>query len=122
MAEKSKINIQVEEGEAEIEVDPEFVSQRLEEHSLVRDLSDIPILNDAEVLKHLEVRYKENLIHCYCGPTLIVTNPYKAVPHEGSPELRNKIMNCLNTDKLKNAPPNIMTLSATAFNYMFKMD
>lgn len=60
--------------------------ERLEEHGLVEDLAAIPVLNDAELLKHLEIRYKKDLIHCFCGPTLVVINPYKRVDHEESKE------------------------------------
>lgn len=56
----------------------------MEEHKLVNDLAAIPCLNDAELLKHLEVRYNQDYIHCFCGPTLVVINPYKKVDHEES--------------------------------------
>ena len=36
--------------------------ERLEKHQVVEDLADIPVLNDAELLKHLEVRYNKDLI------------------------------------------------------------
>ena len=61
----------------------------------MEDLADIPELNDAELLKHLEIRYKQNLIHCFCGPTLIVINPYKLVKHEESEEKYTLIYNHL---------------------------
>lgn len=79
------------QGDAESEVRADRIHKRLDDHGIIDDLSDIPVLNDAELLKHLEVRYNNNLIHCFCGPTLIVINPYKKIDHEESHEKYNLI-------------------------------
>lgn len=42
---------------------------------------NMDIINDPELLVNIEIRYKHNLIFTYVGPTLLVTNPFKAVPH-----------------------------------------
>lgn len=80
------MKVKMKDSENEKEVPGHLVHERLPEHKLVKDLADIPVLNDAELLKHLEIRYQKNLIHCFCGPTLIVVNPYKRVDHEESEE------------------------------------
>lgn len=52
------LKIKKANSEAEENANPQFVFERLEEHKLVEDLAAIPSLNDAELLKHLEIRYK----------------------------------------------------------------
>ena len=94
------------------------IHEREETHGIVNDLADIPTLNDAELMKHLEVRYRNNLIHCYCGPTLIVINPYKKIEHEESEDTRNSVLKCLMEKGLKDAPPHVWTVSATSWDYM----
>lgn len=37
---------------------------------------NMEIINDAELLKNIDVRYKKNLIFTYVGPTLLVVNPF----------------------------------------------
>ena len=44
-------------SDEEEDAKPEFVLERSELHKLINDLASIPLLNDAELLKHLEVRY-----------------------------------------------------------------
>lgn len=41
---------------------------------------DMEIINDAELLVNLSKRYTKNLIFTYVGPTLLVVNPFKAIP------------------------------------------
>jgi myosin-5 len=94
------------------------IHEREEKHAIVNDLADIPTLNDAELLKHLEIRYRNNLIHCYCGPTLIVINPYKKIEHEESEDTRNAILKCLMEKRLKDTSPHVWTVSAIAWDYM----
>ncbi len=40
------------------------------------DMVNMEIINDAELLKNIDVRYKKNLIFTYVGPTLLVVNPF----------------------------------------------
>lgn len=94
------------------------VHEREEKHAIVNDLADIPTLNDAELLKHLETRYKNNLIHCYCGPTLIVINPYKKIEREESDDTRNAILKCLMEKRMKDSFPHVWTISAQSWDYM----
>jgi myosin-5 len=85
------------------------------EPSLVSDLTEIPILNDAELLIHFQLLYQNNEIYCYCGPSLIAINPYKKVAHTVSPETIALIKSKLAKKTLDQAPPHVWTVSAQAF-------
>lgn len=92
--------------------------QRNLEPTLVNDLTEIPILNDAELLTHFHLLYQNNEIYCYCGPSLIAINPYKNVAHTTSAETMNLIKSKLRKRALGEAPPHVWTVSAQAFNNM----
>jgi myosin heavy subunit/alpha-tubulin suppressor-like RCC1 family protein len=92
--------------------------QRNLEPNLVNDLTEIPILNDAELLTHFHLLYQNNEIYCYCGPSLIAINPYKNVAHTTSPETMNLIKTKLRKGVLNEAPPHVWTVSAQAFKSM----
>jgi myosin-5 len=119
---KKILKIKYKGSDAEKEVRADRILQREEEHKLVKDLADIPTLNDAELLKHMEMRYAKDLIHTYCGPTLIVVNPYKKTPNEESDELKENILTCLREFRLKDAPPHVWTISSYCFQLLFQMD
>jgi myosin heavy subunit len=42
---------------------------------------NMDIINDAELLNNLSLRFKRDLIFTWVGPTLLVVNPFAAVPH-----------------------------------------
>jgi myosin heavy subunit len=46
---------------------------------IIDDLCNIDPLNDAEILQLLRMRYEKNMIYVNCGPTMIMTNPYKDI-------------------------------------------
>lgn len=105
----------------EKEMKPDRIHERLASHGIVKDLSDIPILNDAELMKHLELRYRKDLIYCFCGPTLIAINPYKKVPNEENDEKRHHIMSCYLEKRLKDVEPHVWAVSAISFDYLFSL-
>jgi myosin heavy subunit len=121
LPEKSQVKVSYENDQNEDIVSAELIHQRLAEHGIVSNLSDIPLLNDAELLKHLEIRYLRDMIYCYCGPTLIAVNPYKACPAEESSEKYESIINALLEKEVHKAPPHVWTISATAYDYLFKL-
>ena len=98
------------------------IHEREDKHAVVNNLSDIPTLNDAELMKHLEVRYTNELIHCFCGLTLIVINPYKSIPHEVAPETMEKVLKFLADKKMNECFPHVWTISATAWHNLFTMN
>lgn len=117
--ESKDIKIKYLNSEEEKEARVDRIHERIDSHGIVNDLANIPLLNDAEILKHLEIRYKQDLIHCYCGPTLIVINPYKRVDQENSEEKRELILQALKDGKLKDAEPHVWTISAISYDYLF---
>lgn len=44
------------------------------------DMVNMEIINDAELMVNLSVRYLKGLIFTYVGPTLLALNPFKEVP------------------------------------------
>lgn len=119
--EKGEIKVSFENDQNEEKVKADFIHERLAEHGIVDNLADIPLLNDAELLKHLEIRYLKDMIYCYCGPTLIAVNPYKACPAEESSEKYESIINSLLEKEVHKAPPHVWTISAIAYDYLFKL-
>lgn len=57
----------------------EKLQQRTEDEKIQKDLGDIQVLNEAEILKSLENNFKNDEIFCFCGPSLVVVNPYKII-------------------------------------------
>lgn len=112
------LRVKLSENFEEKQVKGNQILERADADEIYNDLADIPILNDAEILHSLQLRYNKNLIHCFCGPTLIVINPYKKIDHEESEETRNKIIKGLVEKRVKDLPPHIWTISALAFDYM----
>ena len=51
------------------------------------DMVEMENLSEAELLYNLEIRLKKDLIFTYVGPTLIVMNPFRAIPTLYLPEL-----------------------------------
>lgn len=59
------------------------------------------------------------MIHCFCGPTMIVVNPYKRIENEVSDELKSQILSNLLNKELVKAPPHVWTISAIAWDNVF---
>jgi myosin heavy subunit len=53
--------------------------ERNPEPKILDDLVDIDPLNDAELLQVLKMRYLAEMIYVNCGPTMLMTNPYKGI-------------------------------------------
>ena len=68
-----------------------FQIMRFNEHQTLdplkgfEDMVNMDILNEAEVINNLKLRYKHDLIFTYIGPTLLVINPYKPILSDFSP-------------------------------------
>lgn len=87
---------------------------RTEDPQIVENLTDIPSLNDAELLHHLHLRYQKNQIYCFCGLSLIAINPYMNVPHETSQDTFREVVDAYQRGQTKNAKPHIWTVAAQA--------
>jgi myosin-7 len=83
---------------------------------IVENLTDIPSLNDAELLHHLFLRYQKKLIYCYCGLSLIAINPYENIPHETSKTTFQIIADAYQNGTIKEARPHIWSVAALALH------
>lgn len=43
------------------------------------DMVQMNVLNEAEIIANIKLRYMKDLIFTFIGPTLIVMNPYKLI-------------------------------------------
>ena len=89
-----------------------MIYQRTYDHKKVNDLAEIPILNDAELLKHLQVRYMDDEIYCFCGPSLLAINPYRRIDRLVNDEMINLIKGHLYQKTLSKCVPHVWTISA----------
>ncbi|XP_050544906.1 unconventional myosin-XVIIIa-like isoform X2 [Daktulosphaira vitifoliae] len=79
---------------------------------LVDDLAQLNYMNESSVLNVIRSRYASNLIHTYCGPTMLVVNP-------GAPLnlYTDKVMDMVkNLHKInKQPPPHIYALAQSVY-------
>jgi myosin heavy subunit len=109
-----------EEGQGEKEVYANRILERAEEPQVLEDLVDVDPLNDAELLRCLHMRFKNDDVYCYCGPTLLATNPYKRIPKSATDEhLAMFRKYALNGGKIIKMP-HIWNLASTSFWQLFQ--
>lgn len=79
-------------------------------------------LNDAELLQNLILRFKQDIIHTYVGPTLLVMNPFKPIPESLNPDYRNKYIQHIvkNKRNYKDLEPHVFAVAAQAYRYLFE--
>jgi len=63
-------------------------------------------------MAHLYILYQKNKINVYCGPSLIIVNPYKRIENEVNAQKMSLITTCYENRKLDLAPPHIWTIAA----------
>lgn len=80
------------------------------------DLVEIQILNEPEILSNLQVRYNNNNIFTYIGPTLIVINPYKEIKGVFEEKIIQDIIK-KNDEKIK--IPHIYQISQNAISQLY---
>jgi myosin-5 len=100
------------------------IHERAEEPQIIDDLVDIEPLNDAELLRCLELRFRADLIYCYVGPTLLSTNPYKDKDAEFErrvypPEDKEMFKRYALQGGKRISKPHIWNLSASTFWQLF---
>ena len=99
---------------------------RFNEHQLLdplkgfEDMVNMDILNEAEVINNLKLRYKRDLIFTYIGPTLLVINPYKQILSYFSPENYKIYSEQANSKHFitKENPPHVFSIGAKAFQQL----
>jgi myosin heavy subunit len=118
--EKKMISILYEECNGEKEVYAHRVLERAEEPQVLEDLVDIDPLNDAELLRCLELRFKQDDVYCFSGPTLLVTNPYKKIEKSLLPEHLAMFRKYALQGGKRSSMPHIWNLAANTFLQLFE--
>ena len=117
---KKMVRVAYTEREGPIEVPVREILQRNAEPVILDDLVDIDPLNDAELLRCLEMRYEKDEIFCFCGPTLIATNPYKEIPKQNDRELDRKFAHYALSGGVSISVPHIHNLAALTFRALME--
>ena len=114
--EKKTVTVKYEPGSrGPNEVSVRSVLERAEEPQLNDDLVDIEPLNDAELLRCLEMRFKKDLIYCFCGPSLLSTNPYKGIKNEDQERDREMFKRYAMNGGKRISKPHIWNMAAIVF-------
>ena len=84
------------------------------------DMVNMDILNEAEVINNLKLRYKNDLIFTYIGPTLLVINPYKPILSDFSAQNYRIYSEQANSKPfiLRDNPPHVFAIGAKAFHQL----
>jgi myosin heavy subunit len=56
---------------------------------------NMEIINDAELLANLAIRYKKHFIYTYVGPTLLTVNPFMFLPGYSEPEVKKQYIDTI---------------------------
>jgi myosin heavy subunit len=84
---------------------------------------NMEVINDAELLKNLEIRYKQNIICTYVGPTLLVVNPFQFIPTLVGEGVKNLYIGSIiftPAFQYKDLPASVYALGAEAFRCLFE--
>ena len=120
MDEKTKkVRLMTEDNSPETEAYMDEVFDRAENPQIKDDLVDIDPLNDAELLRCLEIRFRKDLIYCFCGPTLLATNPYKIIKEAQSPDVLQMFQNYALKGGEKIKQPHIWNTASQVFLDLF---
>jgi myosin-5 len=95
------------------------VLERAEEPQVLEDLVDIDPLNDAELLRCLQMRFANDDVYCWCGPTLLATNPYKKIDKSSLQEHKEMFREFALKGGKVIKMPHIWNLAAQAFYQLF---
>lgn len=80
---------------------------------------DMDVLNDAELLNNLKIRFFQNIYCTYIGPTLLTVNPFKPIPQYYTPEVRKMYIQTIihSSDPVayKSLPPHVFAIAAEAY-------
>ena len=84
------------------------------------DMVEMENLSEAELLYNLALRFDKDLIFTYVGPTLIVLNPFKAIPDLYKPQLLKAFQESVKYRSFEHAkfPPHVWAASAAAITYL----
>ena len=84
------------------------------------DMVEMENLSEAELLYNLALRFNLDLIFTYVGPTLIVMNPFKAIPELYKPQLLAAFQESVREKSFEHSkfPPHVWAASAAAITYL----
>jgi myosin heavy subunit len=117
---KKMASIIYDETKGDREVYANQLLERAEEPQVLEDLVDVDPLNDAELLRCLHMRFLNDDIYCYCGPTLLATNPYKKIPKSALAEHLEVFKKYAIYGGKPIKTPHIWNLASTAFFQLFE--
>ena len=87
----------------------------------VSDMVNLEVLNDAELLNNLQIRYQQDLIYTFVGPTLLAVNPFKKLPNQNQPSfILNYIKNIIEKPKsnYKDLVPHAFSVASEAYRQL----
>ncbi|KAL4449786.1 hypothetical protein ABPG74_008159 [Tetrahymena malaccensis] len=91
------------------------------------DMVEMALLNQPEILKNVQTRYKQDKIFTLIGPTLIVMNPYKQISNLFDEQVMQMIseqakqkQEMINLQQPFKEYPHIYSISAAAYESVFK--
>ncbi|EGR34129.1 myosin head, putative [Ichthyophthirius multifiliis] len=106
------------------EVDASKLQIRSEIIETYQDMVNMDILNEPELLENLKLRFQQNYIYTYVGPTLIAINPFKAIDKLYDQETLNTYFSIIESasDKslYKQLQPHVFGITAQAYKYLFE--
>ncbi|KAL4487054.1 hypothetical protein ABPG72_001506 [Tetrahymena utriculariae] len=123
------ISLEQENGSKaeQIETNVKNLFQREEQsQTSFYDMVKMSVLNEAELIANLKIRYIQDNIFTYIGPTLIVLNPYKNLSELFSNKIIDMIKENLNKNfdqfDLEMQQPHIYSISAIAYKNLIKFN
>jgi myosin heavy subunit len=112
----SQIILQTDDA---LKIETDFINikeaNQIKNENGFKDLVEMEILNEAEILWNLKLRFKNNEIFTYIGPTLIVMNPYKEIKGIFEKEI---ILNFMEKKDEKNRFPHIYQIALNAISQL----
>jgi myosin heavy subunit len=83
---------------------------------------DMENLNEAELLYNIRVRYEQNKIFTYVGPTLLAINPYMLIPELFKEDVLKYFQNKCNEPRfqLKEHQPHIFAIAGDVYRSLFE--
>lgn len=88
----------------------------------INDMIDMNELNHATLLFNMKKRYIRDDINTFVGPTLLIINPFKAIPKLSGEEVIERYMSIITADNMlqrkKELEPHIYSVAATAFRQL----
>ena len=91
----------------------------------IDDMVNLACFNEPELLNNLKIRYKNDIIFTYIGPTLLIINPYKSLTVDFCLEtIKEYKKYTLSTDKflLQDKPPHIFANAGLAYRQLFEQN